>query len=125
MEHYVKPTQEKQHAQIIIHVGTYDLPSNKNSVEIANEIVEFANSIKTSKNNVVVSTIVSIKDRFNNKAKEVNENLKDKCKELNLQLIQHHSINPFGWCINAKGLYLSNYGDKQLIRNFTIFIENG
>ena len=91
MKHYVKPTQEKQPAQIIIHIGTNDLPANKNTDEIANKIVGFTNSIKTSENNVVVSSIVSRKDRFNNKAKEVNENLKDKCEEHNLQLIQHHS----------------------------------
>ena len=91
MKHYVKPTQEKQPAQIIIHIGTNDLPGNKNTDEIANKIVGFTNSIKTSENNVVVSSIVSRKDRFNNKAKEVNENLKDKCEEHNLQLIQHHS----------------------------------
>ena len=71
MECYAKPTQEKQPTQIIIPVGTNDLPD-----EIANEIVEFANSFKTSENNVVVSSIVSRKERFNNKAKEVNENLK-------------------------------------------------
>ena len=46
VKHYVKPTQEKQTAQIIIRVGTNDLPGNKNSDEIANKIVEFANSIK-------------------------------------------------------------------------------
>ena len=62
MKHYVKPTQEKKPAQIIIHVGTSDLPGNKNSDEITNEIVGFANSIKTSENNVVVSSIVSRKD---------------------------------------------------------------
>ena len=95
MKHYVKPRQEKQPAQIIkIHVGTNDLPDNQNSDEIANEIVEFANSIKTSKNNVIVSNIVSRKDRFNNKVKKVNENLKNKCEEHNLQLIQHQNINP-------------------------------
>ena len=54
----VKPMQEKQPAQIIIHVGTNDLAGNKNSDEIANEIVEFANSIKTSETYVVVSSIV-------------------------------------------------------------------
>ena len=124
MKYYVKPTQEKQPAQIIIHVGTNDLPGNKNSDEIANEIVGFANSIKTSENNVVVSSIVSRKDRFNNKAKEVNKNLKDKCEEHDLQLIQHHNINPFGHT-NAKGLLLNNYGDKQLTSNFTSIIENG
>ena len=52
MKHYVKPTQEKQPAQIIVHVCTNDLPGNKNSDEIANEIVEFANSLKTNENNV-------------------------------------------------------------------------
>ena len=57
-----------------MHICTNDLPDNKNSDEIANKIVEFANSIKTSENNVVVSSLVSRKDRFNNKAKEVNEN---------------------------------------------------
>ena len=93
MKHYVKSTQEKQPAQIIVHVGTNDLPGTKTSDEIANEIVEFVNSIKTSENNVVVSSIVSRKDRFNNKAKEINKNLKDKREEHNLQLIQHHNIN--------------------------------
>ena len=123
-KHYVKPTQEKQPAQIIIHVGTNDWRGNKNSDEIANEIVEFANSIKTSENNVVVSSIVSRKDQFNNKAKELNKNLKDKCEEHDLQLIQHHKINLFHHT-NAKGLDLNKCGDKQLTRNFTTFIENG
>ena len=124
MNYYIKPTQEKQPVQIIIHFGTNDLRGNKNSDEITNEIVEFENSIKTGENNVVVSSIVSRKDRFNNKAKEINENLKDICEEHNLQLMQHHNINPLRH-INAKGLHLNNYGDKQLIRNFTSFIENG
>ena len=124
MKHYVKPTREKQPAQIIIHVGTNDLPGQKNSDKIANETAEYANSIKTSENGVVVSSIVSRKDRFNNKPKEVNENLKDKCEEHNLQLIQHHNINLFRQT-NEKGLHLNNYGDKQLTRNFTSFIENG
>ena len=123
MKHYVKPTQEKKPAQIIIFVGTNDLPGNKNPHGIANEIVGFANSIKTSENNVVVSSIVSRKDRFNNKAKEVNKNLKDKCEEHDLQLIKLNN-NPFRHT-NAKGLHLNNYGDKQLTRNFTSFIENG
>ena len=73
---------------------------------------------------VVVSSIVLRKDRFNNKAKEVNKNLKDKCEEHDLQLIQHHNINPFGHT-NAKGLHLNNHGDKQLTSHFTSIIENG
>ena len=57
MKHYVKITQEKQPAQVIIHVGTNDLPGNQNS--------------KKTRNNVVVSSIiVSRKDHFNNKEKK-------------------------------------------------------
>ena len=72
----------------------------------------------------MVSSIVARKDRFNNKAKDVNENLQHKCEEHNLQLMQHHNINPFRHT-NAKNLHLNNYGDKHLTRNFTSFIENG
>ena len=121
---HVKPRQEKQPAQIIIHIGTNDLTGNKNSDEIANEIGEFPNSFKTSENNVAASSIVSRKDRFNSKAKEVNKNLKDKSEEHNLQLIQHYNINPFRHT-NAEGLHLNNYGDKRLTRDFTSFTENG
>ena len=37
-KHYVKPKEEKQSAQIITHVGTNNLQSNKNSDEIASEL---------------------------------------------------------------------------------------
>ena len=116
MKHYVKPTQEKTTCKYnYCHVDTKDLRGNKNSVKVANEIVEFATSIKTSENNVVVFSIVPRKDRFNNKAKEVNENLKDKCEEHNLQLIQHDNINPFHHT-NSKGLHLNKYRDKQFYK---------
>ena len=122
---HVKTTQKKkQTAKININVGTIDLPGNKNSDEITYEIIEFANSIKTSDNNVIASSIVSRKVQFKNKAKEVNENSKYKCAEQNLQLIRYHKINPFRHT-NAKDLHLNNYGDKILSRNFTSFVENG
>ena len=102
---------------------TYRATKTKNSDEIANEIAEFATTIKTSESNVIVSGIVSRKDQIN-MAKEVNENLKYKCEEHNLQLIQHHNINLFHHT-NTKGLHLNNYRVKQLTRNFTSFIKNG
>ena len=124
MKHYVKPTQEKQPALVIVHIGTNDLSSNKNSDEIADEIVNFAKSIKTDENNIVISSITPRKDRLNNKAKEVNHHLKEKCEANNLSLIEHHNINPYRH-INAKVLHLNNYGGNQLTKNFTRFIENG
>ena len=40
MKHYMKPTLEKSSAQIIFHIGTNDPVTNKDSREIANEIVQ-------------------------------------------------------------------------------------
>ena len=96
----------------------------QNSDEIAVEIVNFAKSIKTGKNNIAISSIVPRKDRLNKKAKEVNLHLREKCEANNLSLIEHHNINPYHH-INAEGLHLNNYGDNQLTKNFTRFIENG
>ena len=65
--------------------------------------------------------MVSRKEQLTNKAKEINKNVKDKRKEHNSQLMQHHNINPLSHT-NAKGFNLNNYGGKKLIRNFTSFI---
>ena len=124
MNHYKKPTQEKSPAEIIIHVGTNDLSSDKEPKDIANDIIQLAKSVKTGANKVAVSIILPRKDRFNSKAKEVNTHLLDICFSNNLSLITHSNINPHRH-INVKGLHLNSYGDKQLTRNFINFIENG
>ena len=89
MKHYMKPTQEKSPAQIIFHIETNDLVTNKDSNEIANQIVQLAKSGKTDKNMVAISSLVPRKDKVNAKAKEVNTFLKEKCEESNYDLISH------------------------------------
>ena len=42
MNHYEKPTQEKSPAEIIIHVCTNDLSSDKEPKDIANDIMQMA-----------------------------------------------------------------------------------
>ena len=69
MKHYMKPTQEKSLAQIIFHIGTNDLVTNKDSSEIANEIVQFASSAKIDKNKVAISSLIPRKGKLNAKAK--------------------------------------------------------
>ena len=88
---------------------------------MAKEIVQFANQYKQAK---IMYQQSQEKYWFNKKAIEVNENLKDKCEGHKLQLIQHHDINPFHHT-NTKGFNLFNFEDKQWIRNFASFIENG
>ena len=58
----MKPSQEKSPAQIIFHIGTNGLVTNKDSNEIASEIVQLAESAKTDKNKVVMSSLVPRKN---------------------------------------------------------------
>ena len=46
--------KKKSPAEIIIHVGTNDLPSEKEPEEIANNIINLAKSVKTEENKIVV-----------------------------------------------------------------------
>ena len=88
-KHYKKPTQAKSPAEIIIHVGTKDLSSDKEPKDIANDIMQLAKSAKTDANKVAVSSILPRKDKFNSKAKKVNTHLQDICSSNNLPLITH------------------------------------
>ena len=124
MKHCMKSTQEKSPAQIIFHIGTNDLVTNKDSNEIANEIVQLAKSTKTDKSKVAISSLVPRKDKLNAKAKEVTTFLKEKSEKSNFDLISHFKINPH--ChTNAKGPHLNNYGDRQLTKIFLNYIEKG
>ena len=76
MKHYMKPTQEKSPVQIIFHIVTNDLVTDKNSNKIAKKIVQLAKSAKTDKNKLAISSLVPRKDKLNAKAKEVNTFLK-------------------------------------------------
>ena len=118
----MKSTQEKSPAQIIFHIGTNDMVANKDFNEIANKIVQLAKSGKTDKSKVAISSLVPIKDKLNEKAKEVNTFLKEKCKENNFDLISHFNINPYRHT-NARGLHLNYYDDRQLTKNFLNYTQ--
>ena len=116
MKYCMKPTQEKSPAQIIFHIGTNDLVTNKESNEIANNIIQLAKSAKTDKNKVAVSSLVPRKDKLNAKAKEVKTFLKEKREERNIDLISHVNTN-------ARGLHFNIYGDRQLTKIFKIILK--
>ena len=58
----MKPSEEKSPALIIFHIGTNGLVTNKDSNEIASEIVQLVVSAKTDKNKVVMSSLVPRKN---------------------------------------------------------------
>ena len=60
--------KEKKPVQIIIHIATTNIAGNKYRGKTANEIpIELAKYFKTSKTNLVVSSVVPSKAQLNNK----------------------------------------------------------
>ena len=84
MQDYVKPTLRENPDQIIVHVGTNDLASNKRPEQIAESIIGLATSLKSDTCDVLVSSITVRNDQHRKKVAEVNIVLKELCKEKNL-----------------------------------------
>ena len=61
----------------VIHVGTNDFSSDKETKDIAKDIIQLAKSIKADTKKVAVFSILPKKDKFNSKARKVNTPLQD------------------------------------------------
>ena len=79
MHSYVKPSKDFNNELVILHCGTNDLRSEKQPLEIANEIMDLASEMKTNINEVMVSGIVQRRDKLNDKGKQVNQLLQSSC----------------------------------------------
>ena len=62
MEDYIKPTIKLSPNQIIIHCGTSNLPSNKESKIITENIINQAKKAKSDVHKVAISGIIPRKD---------------------------------------------------------------
>ena len=76
-----------------IHVGTNNLPLNKTSNEIAEEIVNLTKSVKQPSSNIIISDIVTREDGYKTKADEVNKILGEICGKKGIPLIRNNNIN--------------------------------
>ena len=96
MKDYVKPSvRENNPYQIIFHVGTNDVPSEKISQVIAQSIVDLVKTVAVANDNfqVAVSSIVPLNDQWSKKVYEVNRVLSNLCKDVNIPLISHSAID--------------------------------
>ena len=114
MQDYVKPALRENPNQIIIHVGTNDLTSNKRPEQIAESIIGVATSLKSDACYVLVSSITMRNDQHRKKAAEVNTILKELSKEKKLYYINLEKkitvkhLNGSKLHLNKKGSILSN-----------------
>ena len=111
MKSYIIPTVEPEPDTIVIHCGTNDLRRQEQPEEIAYEIAYLASSIKSKKDEVVISGFIPRKDRFRGKAKETNESLLAICASRNIPFINHENIDTRTH-INRRGLHLTTRGRK-------------
>ena len=76
MQDHVKPTiRDINSQQVILHVGTNDLKTERTAVQIAKSITDLCIYLKKNENIIAVSGIVPRLDELNNKATEVNKTL--------------------------------------------------
>ena len=121
---YIKPTQRDFKPEIfVLHFGTNDLPSNKSSKEISEDIINLAESMKTENNKIILSSIVCHADSFREKVDEVNAHLEEICAEKDIAIITHSNINPKRH-LNKTRLHLNDPVISVLVRNFKPFLTN-
>ena len=105
MEPYIQPTTERAPSNVILHCGTNALKISTDPEQIAESIIDLAKSVKTDKNNVVISELTPRNDQLNKKTKEVNEVLRQECNKRNIDVIKYDNINARKHC-NMSGVHL-------------------
>ena len=117
MSTYVKPTLEEKTDTIILHTRTNDLRSEDEPDKIANDIVDVALACKQTGWEVIISALLPRGDKFSDKAKEVNDSLKELCLSENISLMEHRNFHA-RYHLNNSKLHPNREGSGILASNF-------
>ena len=74
---------------IIFHNDRNNLKDNSTFEDVADKTLNLASLVKTSKNQIFVSSLIIRNDKLNKKDNEVNELLKNKCGTSQLLLVDN------------------------------------
>ena len=123
MYDHSRPTiREFDPEYIILAIGTNDLTTEKKSSEIAKSIIDLAASLKSNRNEIVISLIVPRGDALSSKASEVNDRLRHMCVNRDFQYIDHTDSIDVAKHLNDEGLHLNRFGSAVLAKNFANFL---
>ena len=121
MNHYIKPTMERNPDQVILHVGTNDLKTT-DALKVAENIVDLARKIELNTNaKVTISQLITRRD-LGEKVKAVNKHLKRFANQNDWGLIDHSNVTSED--LNKGGLHLNEKGTKKLYDNFVNLIRS-
>ena len=123
MVDHVKPVMRDKPDHIIFHVGTNDIPSDKDAGDIAKSVVDLAISAKSPNCDVSISNIITREDKHQHKAKIVNNHLKEMCTNNNINLIDY-SKNIKHQHLNKSKLHLTKRGTNILSTTLVREISN-
>ena len=123
MTYYVIPDLERKPDLVILDTATSDHKSISSSEEIANKIISLALSVKENGQQIAVSGIILLGDRFSKKAKVVDESLEVQYKDHNVDFISHKNINPRAH-LNQDCLQPNRKGQHIMGNNFSTFMNN-
>lgn len=113
---YVKPSIKFNPDLLVLHIGANDIRTMKSAEVIAADIIDLANSIKTSNNDIIISGLIVRDDEHNTKSEQVNEFLINKCVESNFFYLDNSNISARKH-LNSSGLHLNYAGTTQLANN--------
>ena len=89
---YIRTTMHRDPNVVVLHVGTNNLRSGSSSKEIAESVMDIATSMKSEENDIIVFSIISRGDGFNEKAGAVNEHLMKFCLENDIVYLDNSNI---------------------------------
>ena len=89
---YAKPSMKHDPHFLIVHTGTNDLRFDESPSDIAQEIIELGVFLKTTKNEVVISSIITCGDHLKGKASSVNDIVCKMCSKAGISFLDNSNI---------------------------------
>ena len=123
MEDYAQPTIRTNPDYKIIHVGTNNLSSKKESTETSSAIVDLVLKPKSDTCQVSVSNLTTRSDQYRKKALEVKQHMKVLCREKNINVIDYGNTITVRH-LNGSKLHLNLKENKVLTEKFTEAVSN-
>ena len=108
---------------IVFHVGTNDIPSGKETEDIAKLIVSLVMCAKASTCDVSISNIITRKGNHQHKVQEVNNHLNEMYTNKNINLIDHSNNIKHQHLIKSKA-HLTKRGTNILLPGIVQEISN-
>ena len=124
MDDYIKPSSRASPDNLIIHIGTNNLPSDEPK-QIVDKITKLAEAFQHSSPNtsIAISELAPRNDsgELNSKGKSVNRLLRPSCVSRGWTYLEHGLDAE---SLNSKGLHLNKKGTAQLATDLNKYIKS-